>query len=353
MSAGIIIPARGQALLLRRALDSVLEQDYQDWQLVIAARRNLKEETELVAEACGERLRKRCRTVYFPPSAGRAEVLNQALAALETRYAVIHEEDDTWDPAFLQEATQYLDQAPPRTGGAVALASQVVERVEDGEIKTLSESSYNGDLRQISLFAMLSQNLFPATSFVFTKEAWEKTGRFRPAPSHLVDWDFNIRFLFQFEIGLIHKELARRHFQEETLETMRGTVAEDRKPFFSENLTRNQWLREELQKGNINWGVLAGLSHANRMIEEHADGLSRQMETKLAEIEKQLESISYFIRNMGPRLPKIESRLRALDFLISNLQPRFNFLENKLSHLEYLLSKMEKNVLKKSPWKWF
>ena len=115
----VIIPTVDRPKMCRRAVDSLLQQTYTDWDLVIA--KNGPGSPVAYAQALeGLLADPRIRLMVFPGT-GLAYALNSTLAAFGEGHEFFAnlEDDDEWDSEFLAVMTQALEE-----GGSVAHCQQ-------------------------------------------------------------------------------------------------------------------------------------------------------------------------------------------------------------------------------------
>ncbi len=94
----------------------------------------------------------------------------------------------------------------------ITWSTKIIETIHaDGSISVSDKSPYNDTLRNVLLADMISNNLYPPVSFVFSREAYNHIGSFREDLPVLGDWEFNLRFVASYEVGVIPKLLANYH----------------------------------------------------------------------------------------------------------------------------------------------
>ncbi|MCD8481409.1 MAG: hypothetical protein LR015_01255 [Verrucomicrobia bacterium] len=73
----------------------------------------------------------------------------------------------------------------------------------------------------------------------------------------LGDWDFNVRFLQRYEIGVIHDTLAYYHDREQAGNGDYASSVSGKAHLheFYDNLLRNEWLRNDIASGRTGIGV--------------------------------------------------------------------------------------------------
>lgn len=107
LSVGIVTRTKNRIVLLRRALESVKNQSHENWILVIVNDGGDPAPVDrLVASIFNTD--SRVRIIHHPESKGMEAASNAGISALDTDYAIIHDDDDSWAPEFLKVTTQTL-----------------------------------------------------------------------------------------------------------------------------------------------------------------------------------------------------------------------------------------------------
>lgn len=242
---------QGRPLLMERAINGIISQSFTDWELVIVGKQGARDAIAPLLEPLPTESRERISCIC-PDVSTEGAFLNAGLEALGSRFVHVHDEADFLHPEFLNRAVHYLRDAPhPSVKGVVTGSEQVYERLGHESIEIIRREPYNDWLRHISLRRLLAENVFPPIAFLFERGVCEETGAFNESLPVLWDWEFNVRFLARFEIGVIPESLACRHQPD----TPRDGQAQ-RKLFF-DNLLRNEWLRSDIGSGRTGPGLIA------------------------------------------------------------------------------------------------
>lgn len=111
---------------------------------------------------------------------------------------------------------------------------------------------------------MLAGNFFAPIAFVFSRVVCEELGRFREDLPVLGDWEFNVRFLQKYEIGVIADVLAYYHDREpgKTDAYASSVTGKARLHEFYDTFLRNEWLREDVASGRMGIGLTANIAPA-------------------------------------------------------------------------------------------
>ncbi len=99
----VVIPLYNKAAYITRALDSVLSQTYEDWEVVVIDDGSEDQGPELVAR-CGDSRVRMIRQENQGPGAAR----NHGLAESAGSYVAFLDADDEWLPGFLAESVATL-----------------------------------------------------------------------------------------------------------------------------------------------------------------------------------------------------------------------------------------------------
>ncbi len=210
----VIMRTKDRPLLLERAVRSVVEQTFGDWLLVIVNDGGDPASVRLVVEAHREALAGRLLIVDHASSLGMQSASNVAISRCDSEFVTIHDDDDAWEPTFLERLVGHLDRRgwDPMSGGVVCRSTLVVEQLTaDGEVVELDRYPFDDDLSAVNLVELASRNLFPPISLLFRRTALDEVGHFDERFGPLGDWDFHLRLAVAFDVDVIPERLANYH----------------------------------------------------------------------------------------------------------------------------------------------
>ncbi len=210
----IVMRTKNRPVLLRRALKSVFQQTYTNYLLVIV---NDGGQYDLVVNELAHVPLDltRVQIVSNQRSVGMEAASNLGIRSAPSDYVVVHDDDDSWHPHFLQKMVEFLESSAGRKyGGAVSRCEQIIERVRGDVITVVSRSPYKNHFKQVYLLEMARQNFFAPIVFVYRRTLYDKIGGYDESLPVLGDWDFNLRFLLEADIGVVDEELAYYHQRE-------------------------------------------------------------------------------------------------------------------------------------------
>jgi glycosyltransferase involved in cell wall biosynthesis len=274
---GIIMRTRDRPATLPRALRSVVGQAFADWQLAIVNDGGDREALEALA---GEELagrRDQAIFLHHETSRGRWPAANAGVAALDCRFLVIHDDDDSWHPHFLARTVAEMGSADEGIGGVATRMIEVVERIVDGKPVAERQRPINPDLKAITIAEMARNNLITPISFLYRRAVHERVGMYDETLPVLGDWEFYLRLLRHYDIRLIDEPLAYYHKRSGTGaygNTVIGGVSQHHE---TEARIRNRLLRQDLDAGIIGMGTLLALGRQSRYVDELLASIRRRI----------------------------------------------------------------------------
>lgn len=224
----IITRTRNRPEFLRRAIDSVLEQTFDDWRQYVVNDGGPRAPVDAVVRAVAARSRDRILVLHLDDRLGMEAATNHALKCAREPWVTLLDDDDTWLPTFLDAAVGALEARPSAAmRGVVTHSLLVEERMDEGRPVEVRRSVFNADLEALSIERLARNNLFTNNAFLFEREAIETVGAFCEALPVYGDWDFNLRFLQSFDIGVLPSPLACWHRRITAAGDLRNSFAQD------------------------------------------------------------------------------------------------------------------------------
>ncbi len=196
----VIVRTKDRPKLLRRALKSIEDQTYPHHETVVV---NWGSPGAKLQEIISKK--ESIRLIEREGLNGSA-ASNAAINLAKSPWITHLDDDDSWEPTFLEEGIHLLE-AQNDLLGVACHSNRIIEK--RGSFK---KRPYPLKPKQITLHALLTKNLFTNNAFIFSKEAWEELKGFDENLTMFEDWDFNLRYLLKYKVGLIPKRLANYHF---------------------------------------------------------------------------------------------------------------------------------------------
>lgn len=260
----IITRTKDRPLLVWRSIESVLDQSHQNWKHVIVNDGGDRIALQRILDKYGERYRGRIKLIHNHASLGAGPALNIGMMAADSEYIVTHDDDDSWAPDFLErsiEALKIQKRLVPNTRGIITHTNAVHEYIDGERVIEKFRYSFNGWVRTVTLTRLCASNFIPPISFLFERSVFSEIGFFDEKIHPVEDWEFYLRFLAKFDIGLLPAHLANYHFRTEGANIYANTVTlgiERHRMIMS--ALRNNLIREDLSSGKFGLGYLVALS---------------------------------------------------------------------------------------------
>ncbi|MBY0430706.1 MAG: glycosyltransferase, partial [Rhodospirillales bacterium] len=335
-TVAIITRTRNRPLLLGRAMDSVLAQSWTGWHHYVVNDGGAPDAVEALAARRSDAYAGRLTLIHNPRSLGMEAASNVGIRRGREDFIVIHDDDDSWHPDFLAATVEFLRDTGDRFAGAITHTVRVWEEIADEEVRELSrENDFNTYLRAVHLAAVARGNQFPPISFLFRRTALEAVGTYDEAFPVLGDWDFNLRFLARFDIGVVERPLAFWHNRGGSGEQASSVVGALKKHLEYDAALRNRLLRRALS-GDAEAsaiGLMANTETAVAAAVQREREISR-LATLLEQENRRFESEKgHLASRFELELGRVHALLGARDREIEQLHHR---LAESLADKEYL-----------------
>jgi glycosyltransferase involved in cell wall biosynthesis len=263
-ATAIITRTKDRGALLQRALRSVESQTLRDFSWVLVNDcGNRGPVDEVAAQAKRDGLE--VHVIHRSESQGMEAAANNGIRESNSKYVVIHDDDDTWDPEFLAVMTGFLEDNLHYVG-AVCHTTKVEERIDGERIKTLRKKPMNADLEQVHITELFYRNLFPPISLVYRREVLDKIGYYDESLPVLGDWDFNLRLIMEGDIAVIPRPLAFYHTRPAAKSGAAANSIHGNPDLHKqyEAVIRNRFIRNAAKSGALSPGLLMAITSSGR-----------------------------------------------------------------------------------------
>jgi glycosyltransferase involved in cell wall biosynthesis len=202
----IILPTCNRCAVLRRAVRSVLDQTYTDYELIVVNDGSGDETASYLAAIASEKI----RVVQSEHTHGGGAARNKGIELASGNYCALIDDDDAWEPKKLEEQMSIIASHDPdlcHTGINVYSAHDRLLKY------VFKKPRYDNNLRSI-----MYDNYIGTTSSVMVRTVLvQEIGGFDPALPALQDWDLYLRLCKkECSIHGINMPLVRYYFEDET-----------------------------------------------------------------------------------------------------------------------------------------
>ena len=257
-TVAIITRTKNRDLLLGRAINSVLSQTYTGWHHIIVNDGGNTASLEQLVDEYSSRYQGRLTVIHNELSLGMEAASNKGIGASDSQYIVIHDDDDSWEPAFLQRCIEEHGKCNfDSVRGVVTHTTQIVEKISDGKVTEERRQELTPELTAISLPQISEINRFMPIAFLFERAVFEDIGMYDESLPVIGDWEFNIRFFMRYDVIIIRENLANYHLRPNSTDVLANTVTIDRdKHQFYRALIVNKHMRVDIDSGKLTSGQL-------------------------------------------------------------------------------------------------
>lgn len=258
----VLLRTKDRPAFLRRALESVLAQTDSDWAIALVNDGGNREALDDVLAPYADRLKGRLALVHFEKSEGRGKGkhLNAGLKAVDSEFVAIHDDDDSWEPAFLEKARAAMHSSP----AVVTQSWWITEKLDGNSFTEVSREIYEPWQKHgISLFRLAESLTFPPIALLFRREVLKEIGQFDDELGPLEDWEFALRLFSRFEVKFLEEPLA--HYRQRTGTGTGGNSRANAAKIYGEldQQIRNRLLRADLATGRMGLGFLTNIAQAH------------------------------------------------------------------------------------------
>ena len=198
-TVSVIIPTYNRAHLVGQAIRSVLNQTFQDFELIIVDDGS-SDDTEAVVKQFND---PRIRYIY-QENKGISGARNTGIRSARGRYIAFLDSDDLWLPDLLQLEVPILDANPDV--GLVYAKAQAIDK-EGNPMSQISGApeKYPGE----TLKSILYGDFVSTITALVRRACFDSVGLFDESLKGRVDWDMWVRIARYYRFAYIDKVLAK------------------------------------------------------------------------------------------------------------------------------------------------
>jgi glycosyltransferase involved in cell wall biosynthesis len=204
-TVSIIVPTFNRLKYLRAAIDSVFEQTFQDWELIIADDGSDGETLDYLREL---EHRPRVKLIRLAHSGNPPAVRNAALRAAKGEYIAFLDSDDVWMGAKLEAQLASLRGKPARRWSYTGVS------MVDGSLNSLARPiPFSAAAGWVAGQLLNIETTIAQSSVLVRRELIEETGAYDESLPICGDYELWVRFALRAEVDCIDRPLVsvRRH----------------------------------------------------------------------------------------------------------------------------------------------
>jgi glycosyltransferase involved in cell wall biosynthesis len=192
----VIIPLYNKEKYISGAIESILNQTFTDFELLIINDCSTDKSVEIASEFLSEKV----QIIHHEKNSGLAATRNTGIKRATSNYITFLDADDLWKPHFLEKIFHLIQNFPEARIFATnyeEIWNQIVKKPHN-ELE-LSEKEFSG---YINFFKTnIKQGLYNHGSVCLHKDVYENVGHYNEKINFSEDLDFNIRANYHYKLA--------------------------------------------------------------------------------------------------------------------------------------------------------
>jgi glycosyltransferase involved in cell wall biosynthesis len=204
----VVIPAYNHEKYVAEAIQSVLDQTFKDFEIVIVDDGSTDETVSEIRKFIDSRIRLFC----FENNKGATVAMNKLISEAKGEYISVLSSDDVYMPDKLEKQVLFLDMN--KEYGAVFSYAQIID--EEGKEFTNNDHFYFNIFKQPNRnrYALLNHffhegNCLCHPSMLIRKECYDNVGLYRRYLAQIPDLDFYIRLCSKYNVFILPENLIK------------------------------------------------------------------------------------------------------------------------------------------------
>jgi glycosyltransferase involved in cell wall biosynthesis len=191
----VIIPTYNRLAFLKEAVDSVLQQNFEDFELIVVDDGSTDGTAEAIRQYGG-----RVKFISLPDNRGVSAARNRGILHARGKYIAFLDSDDLWVKGKLKIQVDFLDENPQYP---LCYTDEIWIRKGKRVNPMIKHSKYSGWIFE----KCLPLCIISPSSAVMRKVLFSKVGLFDEALTICEDYDFWLRVTARFPVFFIDKKL--------------------------------------------------------------------------------------------------------------------------------------------------
>lgn len=204
----VIIPTYNRTAFLRRAIESVLRQTYEDFDIIVVDDASREDVQGIINDFHDSRI----RLIRHEVSTGEAGARNTGIRNSQGEYMAFLDDDDEWLPEKLALQVAILETSSKRVGGVYT--GYIAVNFAEQQVLYRKVPSKRGDIYR----DLLRRNVIGTPSTVLIRRACiEKAGLFDGSIFYGIDCDLYLRIAKHFHFEYVEAPLVKYYIHNERI----------------------------------------------------------------------------------------------------------------------------------------
>jgi len=195
----VVIPTYNRARFIAKAIASVLDQTYRDFEIIVVDDGST-DQTQEKLESYGDRI----ITHSYTPNRGVSYARNRGIDLARGTYIAFLDSDDFWKPEKLKKQMEFLENHPEYS----IVATQCLVNLIDEDLNTIKYLEKNELHHELTYAKIFQRPFIMPSSILMKKECFDVVGNFDENRRVLEDIDLYLRLAQKYKIGFINEPLT-------------------------------------------------------------------------------------------------------------------------------------------------
>lgn len=182
----IIMPTFNREKIIKKAIDSVLKQSYENWELIIVDDGSSDDTLNLLNQISNDKI----RIFSHDNNKGISFARNTALKNASGKYVMYLDSDNQWDSRYVETMVGAFNELPQADA---IYSGQLLYKDSESKPYAVRFGSFNKSL-------LHNRNYVDMSCFCHKLSIFDEIGGFNEDLTHLVDWDYILRISNNFKV---------------------------------------------------------------------------------------------------------------------------------------------------------
>ncbi len=197
----VIIPTYNRADTIKRSIESVLSQSYQDFEIIIIDDGSTDDTYRVVKEIRDTRI---CY-IKGDKRMGANAARNIGVQRAKGEFIAFQDSDDIWRKDKLEKQMEVFAEKDDVS----VVYSRYQRHYVNGETALVPNKSYSKEaLQEKLMFTLAKLNVIGTPTMIVRKKCFSEHGKFDLELQRFQDWDVNIKFIQHYKYGFIDEVLV-------------------------------------------------------------------------------------------------------------------------------------------------
>ena len=209
-TVSVIIPTYNRAHLIGRAIQSVLNQTYKDFELIIVDDGSTDNTEDIIKEF--QKKDERIKYIKHEKNRGGSAARNTGIKNARGEYIAFQDSDDEWLPEKLKKQMEVFK----NTSSKVGVVYTGFWRIKDNK-KTYIPQSWVKQKDGNIYFELLKGNFVGTSTILIKKKCFKKVGIFDENLPRLQDWELVMRLSKYYDFKCIDEPLLILYYTTDSI----------------------------------------------------------------------------------------------------------------------------------------